>query len=148
MTEIRFYHLTRSSLEDALPPMLEKVLERQQRAVVLTGSPERAEHLARHLWTYKDHGFLPHGTAEDGMAEDQPIWITSADENPNNAQVLMLTDRAASASIANYELVCEIFSDADPDAVTEARARWQNYKKQGLALAYWQQGEKGWEKTA
>ena len=34
MTEIRFYHLQRTALEAALPPMLEKTLERGQRAVI------------------------------------------------------------------------------------------------------------------
>ena len=45
MTEIRFYHLQRATLETALPPMLEKTLERGQRAVVMAGSEERVEHL-------------------------------------------------------------------------------------------------------
>ncbi len=40
MTEIRFYHLTRATLETALPQMLEKTLERGQRAVVRVGSQE------------------------------------------------------------------------------------------------------------
>ena len=42
MTEIRFYHLTRRSLEDVLPVMLERVLGRDgKRAVVRLGSAER-----------------------------------------------------------------------------------------------------------
>ena len=45
MTEIRFYHLQRTALEAALPPMLEKTLERGQRAVVMAGSEERVEAL-------------------------------------------------------------------------------------------------------
>ena len=34
MTEINFYHLTRSSLEQALPRLLEKTLQAGERAVV------------------------------------------------------------------------------------------------------------------
>ena len=68
MTEIRFYHLQRTTLEAALPPMLEKTLERGQRAVVLAGSDERVEQLTDHLWTYDEGGFLPHGSARDGNA--------------------------------------------------------------------------------
>jgi DNA polymerase IIIc chi subunit len=34
----------------------------------MTGSGERAEALAAHLWTYKPDNFLPHGTAKDGAA--------------------------------------------------------------------------------
>jgi DNA polymerase-3 subunit chi len=92
MTDVRFYHLTSTSLEAALPQMLEKTLERGQRAVVIAGSEERVEALNAHLWTYKDRGFLPHGTAKDGHSEAQPVWLTESDENPNGAQVLFLTD--------------------------------------------------------
>ncbi len=148
MTEIRFYHLTRNALEEALPALLEKTLARGWRAVVMTDSAERVEHLARHLWTYRDHGFLPHGTAEDGFAEDQPVWITEKDENPNKANVLMLTCGAASRHVGDYDLACEIFDGGDDAAVAAARARWQQYKDQGQTLAYWQQGEKGWEKVS
>jgi DNA polymerase-3 subunit chi len=148
MTEIRFYHLTRSTLEDTLPPMLEKVLERAQRAVVMAGSPERVEALTKFLWTYRDHAFLPHGSPEDGVGEDQPIWLTDKDENPNGAQVLMLTDGAASSNVKKFELVCEIFGDSDPAQVEASRARWKEYKEQGHAITYWQQGAKGWEKVA
>jgi DNA polymerase-3 subunit chi len=148
MTEIRFYHLTRNSLEQTLPTMLEKVVERAQRAVVMAGSPERVEALARHLWVYRDHAFLPHGSAEDGFAEDHPIWLTEKDENPNQAQVLMLTDGATSAKVKDYELVCEIFGDSDPSAVEAARGRWKQYKVEGFNITYHQQTEKGWEKLA
>ena len=63
MTEIRFYHLTRRSLEDVLPVMLERTLVRDgKRAIVMLGSAERVEHLNAHLWTYNDRSFLPHGS--------------------------------------------------------------------------------------
>jgi DNA polymerase-3 subunit chi len=146
MTEIRFYHMTQSSLEQALPVLLEKIIDRDWRAVVMAGSPERAEALTQQLWTYRDHGFLPHGNARDGNAADQPIWITDKDENPNRANVLMLVDGAATEQAAVYEMVCEVFDGGNADAVEISRARWKAYKDSGFDLTYWQQGEKGWEK--
>lgn len=148
MTELRFYHLSRKSLEQALPELLEKVLERGWRAVVMAGSAERVEALTQQLWTYKEGSFLPHGNAKDGHAARQPIWLTAEDENPNAANVLLLTDGAISANVATYELVCEIFDEAQDGAVEAARTRWQNYKAAGHTLTYWQQGERGWEKKA
>ena len=67
MTEVRFYHLTRTTLEAALPQMLERTLARGQRAVVMAGSEERVEALNAHLWTYKERSFLPHGSVKDGF---------------------------------------------------------------------------------
>ncbi|MGH8630843.1 MAG: DNA polymerase III subunit chi [Burkholderiales bacterium] len=149
MTEIRFYHLQRTALEAALPPMLEKTLERGQRAVVMAGSEERVEHLADHLWTYNERSFLPHGTARDGFAERQPVWLTEGDENPNGAQVLFLTDGAASERVADYSLCVELFDGNDAAAVAAARQRWKAYQAAGHTLTYWQQSAAGrWEQKA
>ncbi len=145
MSEIRFYHLQRKSLEQALPELLEKCHGRGWRAVVMASSEERVESLTQHLWTYDDRNFLPHGNARDGSAEHQPIWLTAMDENPNGATVLFLVDGARSYDVAGYDLVCEVFDGNDDDAVTAARQRWTEYRKDGHALAYWQQGDKGWE---
>ena len=146
MTEIRFYHLQRTALEAALPPMLEKTLERGQRAVVMAGSEERVEHLTDHLWTCSDRGFLPHGSARDGNAALQPVWLTTMDENPNEAQVLFLTDGTSSGKVADYQLCVELFDGNDETAVQAARERWKNYKEAGHALTYWQQSAAGrWE---
>lgn len=148
MTEVRFYHLTRKTLEQALPEMLEKTLERGWRAVVIAGSPERAEALTQHLWTYRPDGFLPHGNAKDGHAEIQPVWLTAEDERPNNAEVLFLTDGASSAHLGDYARVCEQFDGNDEGAVTTARQRWAAYKQAGHDLSYWQQGDRGWTNQA
>jgi len=146
MTEIRFYHLQRTTLEAALPPMLEKTLERDQRAVVMAGSEERVEHLTDHLWTYSERGFLPHGSARDGNAALQPVWLTTADENPNEAQVLFLTDGTSSKKVSDYQLCVELFDGNDEAAVEAARARRKNYKDAGHTLTYWQQSAAGrWE---
>jgi len=144
MTEIRFYHLTRKTLEQALPELLEKTLERGLKAVVMTGSVERAEALTQYLWTYNPNGFLPHGNAKDGNAEMQPVWITPDDERPNNADYLFLTDGAASKRLGEYVRVCDIFDGGDPEAVAAARRRWTDEKKDGHQLSYWQQTDKGW----
>ncbi len=146
MTEIRFYHLTRKSLEQALPELLEKCLQRGWRAVVMTGSEDRTAALNHYLWTYSDRAFLPHGTAEDGDADRQPVWLTDRDENPNGANVLFLTDGAGSRHVDGYTLVCELFDGKVEEAVRSARDRWRQYREAGHVLAYWQQSDTGrWE---
>jgi len=149
VTEIRFYHLTRGSIEDVLPRMLDLTLERGKRAVVLLGSVERVEALNAHLWTFDQDSFLPHGSARDGNAAHQPVWLTHLDENPNAATYLFVADGATSERVADYERVSEIFDGRDDTAVSDARARWTAYKTAGHAIEYWQQGERGgWEKKA
>ena len=149
MTEVRFYHLTRTTLESALPQMLEKTVERGQRAVVLCGGAERVEALNAWLWTYADRGFLPHGSAKDGHAADQPIWLSDTDERPNGAQVLFLTDGAASDKVGAYDLCAILFDGNDPDAVAASRDQWRTLKDAGHDVTYWQQDDRGrWEQKA
>ena len=149
MTEIRFYHLQRRTLEQALPKILEKVIERSWRAVVLAGSPERVDALNQHLWTYDPASFLPHGSVRDGFAERQPVWLTAEDENPNGATVLVLVDGVTSDRLGSYDIVCDLFDGNDEEAVLSARDRWKACKAAGHGLTYWQQNDRGgWEKRA
>ncbi len=146
MTEIRFYHLTRSSLEQTLPRLLEKTLEAGWRAVVLAGSPERAEAIAQHLWTYRQDAFLPHGSRRDGNPELQPIWIASSDERPNGAQVLFLVDGMRTSKAEEYDRVCDIFDGNDGESLVAARSRWKEAKATGGELSYWQQDGDKWSR--
>ncbi len=146
MTAIRFYHLTRRRLEQALPALLERCRERGWRAVVMAGSEERVEALTQLLWTYAERSFLPHGNARDGEPSFQPIWLTAIDENPNQATVLFLTDGAGPTRLPGYDLICELFDGNDGGAVEAARARWRSYRDHGHALTYWQETATGrWE---
>jgi DNA polymerase-3 subunit chi len=145
--EVRFYHLQSSTVEQALPSLLEKALQQEMRAVVLAGSEERLQSLDSGLWTYRPDSFLPHGTAADGHAADQPIWLTVKPENPNSASVLFSLDGQGIDGVENIKLACDIFDGADPEALAAARERWKAAKEQGHELTYWQQGERGgWEK--
>ena len=147
MTEVAFYQLGAMPLERALPRLLERALGAGYRVVVLAGSQERVDHLDAVLWTYDDVSFLPHGTARDGEAERQPIWLTVADENPNGATMLVLVDGTMSERLGEYRRCLDIF-DAGEESVAAARDRWRRAKGAGHAVTYWQQGERGWEQKA
>ena len=148
-TEVNFYHLSRTSLEDTLPRLLEKTLQAGERAVVLLGSPERVDALNTHLWTFDPNGFLPHGSARDGEAERQPVWLTHLDENLNGAAFLFLADRARSERLVDYKRCFELFDGRDDDAVADSRERWKAYKAAGHTVVYWQETVGGgWEKKA
>lgn len=148
MTEIRFYHLEHQTLEEALPPLLSKALEKGNRITVKAPHNNAVEALNKHLWTWNPGSFLPHGASKDGRAADQPIWLTDQDENPNNADVLILIDGAESAIQDQFELCCEVFNGNHPESLQNARSRWKVYKDGPYTLTYWQQGPRGWEKKA
>lgn len=149
MTDVGFYHLTTTPLERALPKLLEKAVATGQRIVLMAGSDERVEALNALLWTYDPASFLPHGSARDGSAAEQPIWLTTKDENPNSAAILVLADGATSAHLKEYARCLDMFDGNDAEAVAKARARWSACKYEGHTLTYWQQNDRGgWEKKS
>ncbi|MBI2719613.1 MAG: DNA polymerase III subunit chi [Rhizobiales bacterium] len=144
MTEVRFYHLERRPLDSVLPRMLQVTLERGGRAVVVTGSEERAEQLAGLLWTFDDEAFLPHGTRADGAPDLQPIWLTAVDENPNGATAKFYVDGARPGSSDGLDRQVVIFDGNDEAAVAAARDDWKRLKATaGAEMSYWQQDETG-----
>ena len=149
MTEVRFYHLKHKSADRALPEILEKALERGYRVVVKHGDEKALKSLNDSLWTYRPESFIPHGSAKEGFAEDQPIWLTMEDENPNEATVLITLGGATPANEENYNLYCDILEDHNPEAIGRSRERWKTYKDKGYEVTYWQQDERGqWLKKA
>ncbi len=87
MTEVYFYHLQNQPLEQVLPQLLEKCIERGWRCVVQAATDERVQALDQHLWTWRDDAFLPHGTDKETNAAEQPMLLTTSGDNANAAKV-------------------------------------------------------------
>jgi DNA polymerase III subunit chi len=148
LAEIGFYHLLSTPLERALPRLLERALAQGHRIVVRAGSVERVEHLCMVLWTYEEAAFLPHGSAPDGHAAEQPIWLTHREENPNNAAILVLVDGVEVEDLQSYSRCLDLFDGNDADLVEAARRRWRRARDAGHGLTYWQQTSAGWERKS
>ena len=147
--DVWFYHLERTALDQALPELLDKTLAKGWRAVVRASGPERIDHLDGWLWSYRDDSFLPHGRADELLAERQPIVLTQGQDRPNNAQALFLIDGAVAGDLDDYARCVLLFDGRDPAALGQAREQWKTFKAAGLPVSYWRQGaERGWEKQA
>ena len=150
MSEIRFYHLTTQSIEQALPAILAKALSGGRKAVVRFANDKDVHHFNDHLWLYNPDSFLPHGAKADGHPERQPVYLTASNENPNGADMLVLCNaQTVPENIADFSLCCDFLDGGDDEAVDAGRARWKAYKEAGHAITYWQQTETGgWEQKA
>ena len=114
------------------------------------------------LWTaifgaIAPNSFLPHAAQADANNEpakidqnDHPIWrLTTATDNPIDAQVRFIVDGAVPVGTETYERVIYMFDGRDEDAVSAARKRWKIEKEAGRNLTYWQQDDEGrWSKKA
>lgn len=143
--DVWFYHLQRQPLEAVLPSLLEKCLERGWRAVVQAEASQLGA-IDDMLWNYAPESFLPHGLE----GPDQPILITSENDNPNDAQIRLFTGAEVQISSDDtYQRAIVIFDGNDEQRLAAARSQWAKLKSEGFSLTYWQQGENGgWIKKA
>ncbi|MCB1455982.1 MAG: DNA polymerase III subunit chi [Nitratireductor sp.] len=149
MAEVLFYHLTERTLEQTLPGLVERSLDRGWRVVVQAGSRERVEALDSHLWTFSEESFVAHSCARDGSEADQPVWLTEGEDNPNNAAIRFMVDGATPPDLASYQRGVYMFDGHDNAALEHARARWKSEKAAGHDVTYWKQNPQGrWEKMA
>ena len=148
LCEVWFYHLERTGLDQALPELLEKTLQRGWKAIVRASAADRVEFLDGWLWSYREDSFLPHAPAHEPGAERQPVLLIVGEDNPNAADALFLVDGAEPGDLANYQRCIVLFDGADEDQLRRARLQWTALKARGLPASYWKQQARGWEKQA
>jgi DNA polymerase-3 subunit chi len=151
MPEIWFYQLQRRSLEQVLPNLIDKTLQRGWRAIVQAKTPERLAAIDDLLWTYAEDSFLPHGTAPEGDAALQKVWLTLAGDNPNGAQIRFLVEGvdAEPYAEADYARLIVLFDGRDDEFLGQARAQWKKLRERNADLAYWAETEEGgWRRQA
>lgn len=145
-----FYHLQRTSVERAAPPLMQKCLERGWRVLAVSAEANRRAALDEALWTFDDQSFLPHGQAEAaGLdASRQPVLIADRAENANDAHALFLLDGFDHPPAADFERCMVMFDDGDAESRATARAQFKAAKDADLVTRYFQQTNGGGWKEA
>lgn len=143
MAEVLFYHLTVSSLDEALPGLLEKTVQRGWRAVVQASSPERRDALDQLLWTYRDDSFLAHGLDTEAHAAEQPVLLSLTNANVNSANVRFVVEGAPPPDFSGYARGVIMFDGHDDQQLSAARGQWRSLKEAGHAVTYWRQSDDG-----
>lgn len=147
--EVWFYHLERSTLDQVLPELLDRTLQRGWRARVRVADADQRRDIDERLWSWRPDAFLAHGEAQEPHADRQPILLTSDDANLNRSQALFIVDGSDMSLREEFERCFIIFDGRDDTALATARGRWKALKEAGANLAYWKQSDEGrWEKAA
>ncbi|MFC5461494.1 DNA polymerase III subunit chi [Massilia niabensis] len=109
--------------------------------VLLAEDAEQAAKLNDALWTLSDTDFLPHVLADDPLAPETPIIVTSSEEAslPHYDMLVNLTRRTPS-NFARFARVFEIISTDESDAAA-GRQRYVAYKKQSYPLTHFVAGQ-------
>lgn len=147
MPEISFYQLTRHSPEMALLRLLERAVATGKHAVVRFNNEEDVDAFDTALWAIDQDSFLPHGTQKSKVWEEQPVFLTDSENNPNNADFIFIMPSAPDGKLDNFERVFFIFEGRNESQVKTVREKWKTFKNKGDQLTYWAQTDSGgWEK--
>ena len=151
MTRIDFYHLQKQTLDQVLPKLVEKAYATGVHIKIKIGNESRVDFINSLLWTYNDESFIPHGSKKEGFAKEQPIWLSSEDDNPNQATMLFLVDGALLPleELTKYERIFNIFDGNDDSSLQQARNFWKTISSSEFELNYYQQDDSGrWNQKA
>ncbi len=147
MPQVSFYHLSKTNLEEALPKLLEKVLDSDGRAVVICENDSRVKLIDDLLWSVGGTRLIPHGTANDNFPELQPVFVTEKQENPNDANFLVSFNSRDEGFYKSFQRTLVVFSGSSEAELNDARGLWKKLKSDSAyELKYFLQNEKGlWE---
>ena len=149
MAEVWFYHLDRKSVDDELPGLLQRGLERGVRMAVVTTTPERVKELSQQLWGVEDIAFIPHGFEGEPSPEQQPIYLSANGIVPNGAGFRFYVDGTIPDATDEIERVSILFDGRDESAVQQARDLWRRFKAEAVPIRYWKQDDEGrWKDQA
>jgi DNA polymerase III subunit chi len=143
MAEVWFYHLERKSVDDELPGLLQRGLERGVRMAVVTSTPERVKELSQKLWGVEDTAFIPHGFEGEPRPAAQPIYLSADGMVPNSAGFRFYIDGTAPDALTDIERASIMFEGRDETAVELARDLWRRFKAEAAPIRYWKQDEDG-----
>lgn len=149
MTEIRFYHLQRQTIEEALPKLAELVLKSGNKGLIKVADKNTAKQIDKALWTYSPESFLPHDIEGSKYAGEQALFITSKDENPAEAKMAILINGQKLEDLTPFDRVLYMFEGLRDEIIATAREDYKTFKGLGYDMSYWQQkDEGGWKQKS
>jgi len=150
MGTVRFYHLTRTPVDQTLARLLRRALDAGLRVEVRGSDPERLARLDERLWLVDEAEFLPHGLAGTETDDRQPVLLTQAAEPASHTACVMAVDGAevAADQIGRLDRTFILFDGLDGDALAHARAQWKTLTAAGVHAEYWSEESGRWEKKA
>ncbi|HWJ38348.1 MAG TPA: DNA polymerase III subunit chi [Sphingomicrobium sp.] len=144
--QVDFYQLAGTPPEQVIASLAEKILETDNRLLVVAEDETFLVRLDRMLWDQGPSNFLPHGLS--GGAEDarQPILLSSSPDAPNQARHLLIADGKWREAALTYDRSFYLFDDSTLEG---ARLAWKLLAgREGIERRYWAQEAGKWVRKA
>ena len=140
--QVDFYQLAGTPPEQVIASLAEKILQKDDRLLVVADDEPFLARLDRLLWDQGTTSFLPHGLA--GSADDvsQPILLSNGLDAPNQARNLLIADGIWREAALTYDRSFYLF---DANSLEAARLAWKLLAgREGVERRYWAQEGSRW----
>jgi len=136
MTDVLFVKLDRQEKALHLCRIAEEHFLAGKRVLILVDDENRAVTLDRFMWVWDRGSFLPHAF-DNGTLDclDEPVVITSSEQNPNRALVLVMGTPCSVEFMSHFELVYDFAETYDVQLAEAARSRFKSYRSHGYKPA-------------
>ena len=133
MTRIDFYHYAADKHAFACR-LATKAYEQSSRLVVYSPDAEALQAFDRQLWTFQATRFVPHCYANDKLASETPVILSTGEGELPHHDVLLNLDDEWPPFFATFDRMLEVVSQDEADK-ERARSRYKFYKERGYEIA-------------
>lgn len=89
--EVNFYKIEDTSFLKIFPKLIEAIVAKNNKVMILTKDQEQTKLIDELLWLYSQLSFLPHATFQDELKVYAPVYITTDKyDNANNANIIAI----------------------------------------------------------
>ena len=133
MTAVDFIKLNKPEKARFLCELSDEFLEAGRRVLVVVQDDNQGVTLDRFMWSWKKGSFIPHAY-DNGAVEciDEPVVITTHEENPNGAEVLIMAKPCSLDFMRRFRQVIDFAEVYDEQLADVSRGRFARYREAGF----------------
>jgi|TARA_B100000161_G_scaffold110169_1_gene78012 DNA polymerase-3 subunit chi len=147
MSEVFFYHLTKTTLEIALPKILERALSEKWSIEIRTSANTNLDEISNAIWRGPEESFLPHCLEDHEDLQDYPIVLCKSPlKDWRDCLIVVGQADLKENEVKNYKRICLIFDAKIEAELSKARKSWKKLSEEGINTAYWAEDKGRWVK--
>ena len=145
MPEILFYKTLPLEVEKTFYSLAEKSNEKGLISVAIFNDEEKLDLINDFLWTNKQDSFLPHIKRSDEIVTDFsiPLYLTTEEENPYNAEILFSIDGYIPKKIDSWERLIFIADQNDNALLEKYKKFYETIKEDFKKIIFYKKTENG-----
>ena len=147
MSEVFFYHLTKTTLEIALPKILERALSEKWSIEIRTSANTNLDEISNAIWRGPEESFLPHCLEDHEDLQDYPIVLCKSPlKDWRDCLIVVGQADLKENEVKNYKRICLIFDAKIEAELSKARKSWKKLSDEGINTVYWAEDKGRWVK--